>query len=678
MDEILEIDQTNGQQMLAYDLIANTNSSFFLTGRAGSGKTTFLRNVQRMVGKQFVVLAPTGVAAILAGGETVHSFFGLPLNVCGEDTYGNINQFKFPILVHADTIIIDEVSMVRCDTIDAIDRTLRAVMHSGLPFGGKQMVLMGDLFQLPPIARKGAETEMLQSMYGMTNEFYFYKAHVFERMSMPKIEFQKIYRQENADFLRVLEDVRMNRVTSADINLLNSRVATPAADDGMVITLATVNSVADGINQTRMAAINSREYVYEGEVSGKFEEKRFPVDKELRLKVGAQVMFVRNDMQRRWANGTLGRVVGLSDDEIRVEVDGGAAYTVEKAAWESVSYEFNKKERKLLKTVNGTFTQYPLRLAWAITVHKSQGLTFDKMLLDMSRGFFASGQLYVALSRVRSLEGLFLSRPLYGSSYNTSAEVLAYASTFNDGRVIESELERGRAAYGNLRRHDNDGAAQQYLLLASRKLAEGNQGDALLAVDCCLDTVICDDALFGSIPSVAPDASPFTRLMAAMHLYSGDYERAIACADTLLSAGDSVNAIYLKARALICLRRYQDADKVFDKYNDAALIKNIDSKSLYAISHLYEMHLHIGASAGLEMIQELVRFNRRYINGYVALRRIFRHHGLRLDATSRDPLVDAFNSAATDEAFRAAVDEAFRSSPRSVGYLRKLIKEMEL
>ena len=674
--EIIELDKTNVQQMRAYDLIANTNSSFFLTGRAGSGKTTFLRNVQRAVGKQFVVLAPTGVAAILAGGETIHSFFGLPLNVCGEDVYGNINQFKFPIVAHADTIIIDEVSMVRCDTIDAIDRTLRAVMHSSRPFGGKQMVLMGDLFQLPPIARKGAELEMLQSMYGITTDFYFYKAHVFERMPLPKIEFQKVYRQENADFLRVLEDVRMNRVTAADISLLNSRVATPTEADGMVITLATVNAVADGINQRQMAAIDSEEHVYEGVVCDKFEEKRFPVEKELRLKVGAQVMFVRNDMQRRWANGTLGKVVGLTDDEISVEVEGGDVYTVERTVWESVSYEFDKKERKLLKTVNGTFTQYPLRLAWAITVHKSQGMTFDKMLLDMSRGFFASGQLYVALSRVRSIDGLFLSRAVYASSCNTSTEVIAYASSFNDERMIESELERGRVAYGSLRRHDNDEAARQYLLLASRKLAEGNAGDALLAADCCLDTVICDDALFGSIQPVAPGASPHVRLMAVMHLYSGDYARAIACADTLLSADVSLNAIYVKGRALMRLGRDKEADAVFDRLGGTDLMNAIDSKTMYAIANLYQS-LGLGADSDLRWMRRVVNGNPRYANGYVAMRRMMRRHHITLDSASRDNLVDAFNSPITDDAFCALIDEGFRSSPRSIGYLRKCIKEQD-
>ena len=246
------IDTQNKQQMMAFELIANTNSSFFLTGRAGTGKTTFLRNVQKMVSKQFITLAPTGVAAILAGGDTIHSFFGLPMDVCMPGTMGKMSEARIQTLIHIDTIIIDEVSMVRCDIIDAIDYTMRKVLRSSLPFGGKQVIFVGDIFQLPPVVKQGVEREMMNDIYH-TDVYYFYKADVIKRMRLVKIEFQKVYRQEDTDFLRILEDVRLNRLKSEDLMHLNERVCQPSKEDGMVITLTSRNCTADSINQKRLA-----------------------------------------------------------------------------------------------------------------------------------------------------------------------------------------------------------------------------------------------------------------------------------------------------------------------------------------------------------------------------------------------------------------------------------------
>ena len=271
------LDTQNRQQMLAYELIANTNSSFFLTGRAGTGKTTFLRKVQKMVDKQFVTLAPTGVAAILAGGDTIHSFFGLPMDVCVPGTMGKMGEARIQTLLHTDTIIIDEVSMVRCDIIDAIDYTMRKTLRSTLPFGGKQIIFVGDMFQLPPVVKQGAERNFIHDLY-QTDDFFFYKADVIKRMRMVKIEFQKVYRQEDEDFLRILENVRLNKTTPENLMRLNERVCQPTKEDGMVITLASLNKTADDLNQKRLSEIDAEEYVYEGTVTGRFEEKRFPVD----------------------------------------------------------------------------------------------------------------------------------------------------------------------------------------------------------------------------------------------------------------------------------------------------------------------------------------------------------------------------------------------------------------
>ena len=404
-----KIDTENKQQVLAYELIANTNSSFFLTGRAGTGKTTFLRKVQKMIDKQFITLAPTGVAAILAGGDTIHSFFGLPMDVCYPGTMGNLNEARIQTLLHTDTIIIDEVSMVRCDIIDAIDYTLRKTLRSPQPFGGKQIIFVGDMFQLPPVVARKEEFELMQDLYH-TENFFYYKADVIKRIRLVKIEFEKIYRQDDELFRHILDNVRLNRVTPEDLMNLNERVCQPSKEDGMVITLASRNCTADAINERCLAEIDSEEYVYEGSVQGTFDEKRFPVEKTMRLKVGAQVMFTRNDVQKRWANGTLGKIAKLTQDEVQVTTNAGDTYVVPCCSWDSFSYDYDKEAKKLKKEVTGTFTQYPLKLAWAITVHKSQGMTFDKMSLDLSKGMFAAGQLYVALSRVRSLDGLYLSK----------------------------------------------------------------------------------------------------------------------------------------------------------------------------------------------------------------------------------------------------------------------------
>ena len=442
-------DNENKELMLAYELIANTNSSFFLTGRAGTGKTTFLRNVQMNVNKQFITLAPTGIAAILAGGETIHSFFGLPMEVCTPMTCGNMNEARIQSLIHADTIIIDEVSMVRCDIVDAIDNTLRKILSNTQPFGGKQIVFVGDMFQLPPVIQKGAEHDLLQDIY-QTENFFFYKANVIKRIRLAKIEFKKVYRQdEDKQYLHILDNIRMNKVTPEELMHLNQRVIQPKGEDGMVITLASLNKTADSINQQRLAVIDSKEYVYEGTITGRFEASKLPVDLNLRLKVGAQVMFTRNDQHKRWANGTLAKVTKLSKDEIQVVLDNGYSYAVPCATWESYSYEYDRESRKLKKELTGSFTQFPLKLAWAITIHKSQGLTFDKMVLDLSRGLFVSGQLYVALSRVRSLDGLFLTKSVLSQYAHTSDEIIAYANGYNDKRLIDSEIESGKAVYLN-------------------------------------------------------------------------------------------------------------------------------------------------------------------------------------------------------------------------------------
>ncbi len=672
------IDTQNKQQVMAYELIANTNSSFFLTGRAGTGKTTFLRNVQKMVDKQFVTLAPTGVAAILAGGDTIHSFFGLPMDVCIPGTMGKMSESRILALIHADTIIIDEVSMVRCDIVDAIDYTMRKTLRNMQPFGGKQVIFVGDMFQLPPVVKQGAEYELMHDLYN-TNDFFFYKADVIKRMRLVKIEFQKVYRQEDEDFLRILENVRLNKTMPENLMHLNERVSQPTKEDGAVITLASLNKTADTINQKRLAEIEAEEYIYEGTVQGKFEEKRFPVDLTLKLKVGAQVMFTRNDQHKRWVNGTIGKVIKLTKDEIQVTTDGGNTYVVPNCSWESYSYEYDKESKKMKKELMGTFTQYPLRLAWAITVHKSQGMTFDKMYLDLSRGMFAAGQLYVALSRVRSLNGLFLSRPIIPQYAHTNKEVLQYASGYNDEQVINSEIESGKAVYELLHHHDYDEAAKQYLLLVQKKAEAGDIKEAMQQAKRFLDTVICDDELFGcinEIPLGLKEANHWAPkfLVALLSLYAGEYGQALKFANSVLAQHQCQEALYVKSRCLTMMEQYQEADAVNVLMGDVFDMATPDVKVLYSIAMLNELHI---GDPGLNLMQELIKARPKYNKGILSLRFLMKRKGQTLEKKSDEAreLVDDFNSGISEEEFAQKLLTAREKAPKAVEYLLRLIKK---
>lgn len=565
------VDRTNVRQVQAFELVANTNQSFFLTGRAGTGKTTFLRNIQAMTDKQFIVVAPTGIAAIVAGGVTIHSFFGLDLQVQGPKDHGNhFSDDKLEIVEACDTIIIDEVSMVRCDIVDSIDRTLRIIMRSPLPFGGKQMIFVGDMFQLPPVLRSGPETEAMMEYYG-TDKPYFFKAHVFERMDLPTIEFTKVYRQEDTAFLGVLNEIRSGHSDNNGLGLLNARCCRPEETEVPVITLTPYRKVVSTINDDRLAKIDSETFEYEGVVNGKFGKKEddgsfrednFPAPMKLSLKNGAQVMFTRNDPTHRWCNGTMGTVVGLDKDNVQVRV-GDDVFDVAPIAWESYEYKFDKAEKKLSKEVTGTFTQYPLKLAWAVTIHKSQGLTFDRMVLDLSKGTFTSGQLYVALSRVRSLEGLYLSRPITASDIKSDREVTAFAGGFNDDAEITARLEEGRVLYPYLKAGDYDGAAAEYLRLAMAAMNDGRQKDAAKLLKSMFSIIVSDEALYGitdDMPEVPGRGLAFSFNNAALCLYGGRPEKAIAYADEILEKRELYEAMYMKCRAFEKLGRLEEAD----------------------------------------------------------------------------------------------------------------------
>lgn len=674
------LDTTNKEQMLAFELIANTNSSFFLTGRAGTGKTTFLNNVQKIVKKQFVTLAPTGVAAILAGGDTIHSFFGFPLEVCGPGTCGKLNEARILTIIHADTIIIDEVSMLRCDLVDAIDYTLRKTMRSTLPFGGKQIIFVGDVFQLPPIVKAGAEFDLLKDIYN-TDTFFFYKADVIKRMRLPKIEFRKVYRQGDEKFLGILENIRMNKVTPYNLLELNKRICEPTEDDGVVITLSSRKATAEKINAEHLASIDAEEFVFDGYVEGNFNEKDMPVSKELRLKVGAQVMFVRNDPHRRWANGTLGKVTKLGKDEIQVTTNEGNTYAVPATSWDSCSYEYDRKAKKLKKQVTGVFVQFPLKLAWAITVHKSQGMTFDKLTLNLSKGMFASGQLYVALSRVRSLEGLFLSSSIVPQYAHTSLEVMEYAEGFNNEHDINSEIESGKAVYEALNSHDYDEAAKQYLLLAYKHACRGDAAEAMEQINRCLDTMVADEHIMGlleAVPAYLADEETWQTdlLKAVFSLYAGEYEQAIIHADKTLSHHAQQKALFVKCRALTMLGRYDEADEVNVQLAEYFDFDTPCANVLYELSMLNELHMN---EPGLDYMRKLILARPKYDGGYLALRMLMKRHNQSLESSqdTLSDLVEAFNSDISQEEFAAILSKAKTESPKSIQYLRRRIKSQD-
>lgn len=411
---------TNPELELANTLIAQTGTNIFLTGKAGTGKTTFLRTLVKESPKRMIILAPTGIAAINAGGMTIHSFFQLPFAPYIPGTaFGGDAKYRFRfgkeklnIMRSIDLLVIDEISMVRADLLDAIDDVLRRFRRNSKPFGGVQLLLIGDIQQLPPVA-KNDEWQMLSEYYDSP---YFFSSHALRETSFCTIELKKVYRQSDAHFLALLNAIRENRCTGNDIKELNSRYIpgfNPSNDDGY-IRLTTHNIQAQQINQRKLDELPTKSYKFKANIEGNFPDYSYPTDLELELKKGAQVMFVKNDISgmHRYANGTIGRITNVSHEGIEVMVnETGTRVNLEEAEWANAKYRLDEETKEIVEEVEGIFKQYPLKLAWAITVHKSQGLTFDKAIIDVSSSF-AHGQAYVALSRCRTLEGLVLSSPI--------------------------------------------------------------------------------------------------------------------------------------------------------------------------------------------------------------------------------------------------------------------------
>ena len=451
-------DTSNKEFQDALNLVKYTRQSIFLTGKAGTGKSTFLRYVCANIRKKHVVLAPTGIAAINAGGSTLHSFFKLPFYpLLPDDPKLSLQRnqiydfFKYTkphrkLLEELELVIIDEISMVRADIIDAVDRILRVYSHNlREPFGGKQLLLVGDVFQLEPVV-KGDERDILNRFYPTP---FFFSARVFSQIELVSIELQKVYRQTDSRFINVLDHIRNNTAAAADLQLLNTRYGAPmtGGEDDMYITLATRRDNVDYINEKKLAELPGEPTVFRGEIRGDFPTSSLPTAEELVLKPGAQVIFIKNDYERRWVNGTIGVVNGfdLAEGTLYIITDDGRECSVKQDSWRNIRYTYNEEKKQIEEEELGTFTQFPVRLAWAITVHKSQGLTFSRAVIDFTGGVFAGGQTYVALSRCTSLEGIQLRKPISRADIFVRPEIVQFSERFNNRQAIERALKEAQA-----------------------------------------------------------------------------------------------------------------------------------------------------------------------------------------------------------------------------------------
>lgn len=423
------MERGNFELDVARFIVEKTDMSLFLTGKAGTGKTTFLREVVRYTKKKCIVLAPTGIAAVNAGAMTIHSFFQFGLGpfvqgVIEPKSDFRINKSKLELIRHLQLLIIDEVSMVRADLMDHIDVELRRIRRNSKPFGGVQLLMIGDLQQLPPIAH-GGEDELLRQYY---KTLYFFSSAALKSMKYSCIELKNVYRQTDRHFIDILNHARDCTLTSQDISDLNARYIpgfSPKPEDGY-IRLMTHNRQVDYVNETELEKLDSKPYTFVAAVTGTFPEDSYPTADSLTLKKGAQVMFIKNDPERRFINGTLGEVKSIDKNSIAVRLaESGAVIDVEPMEWQNIRYQFDEESKEISSKQIGRFKQYPLKATWAITVHKSQGLTFEKAIIDVHAAF-SPGQAYVALSRCRILDGLVLSSPVSASVFMRDNAVDAY------------------------------------------------------------------------------------------------------------------------------------------------------------------------------------------------------------------------------------------------------------
>ena len=616
----MELDLDNIEFQTALDLIQETNQSFFLTGKAGTGKSTFLKHIVETTSKNFVVVAPTGIAAVNVGGVTIHSFFQFPLRpLLPEDE--DIKVFwkdseKRKIITAMDTLIIDEVSMVRADLIDGIDFSLRRNGgNPNLPFGGKQVVFVGDIFQLEPVTiRNSGEQKIISEIYGSS---YFYNAKVFQRVNLFTVELQKVYRQTDPTFIDLLDKVRVKETLQTDIDKINSRVfsETELKKKEFAITLTTKNDLADRVNSIKLSELKTNPFKYTAEVSGEFEESKYPTEPEMILKEGAQVIFIKNDTDKRWVNGTIGQVNELTDTTIKVKLKDGSVHSVEKRVWENIKYQYNKEKKKIEQEIVGTFKQYPLKLAWAITIHKSQGLTFDRVVIDFGDGTFASGQAYVALSRATTFEGLFLKQKMHTTDIYIDEEIKDFAKTFNDKSLISQKLHDGKEFYQFSRIDYWEKAGKYFFKKALTSLKANKFNDAYENLIAGYNYITCDctngnwfnkeevEDIFSSANNFDCSAFKLDFLKAFIFHYTEKFGAALNSINSFIDLQPSNEiGFYFKGKILLGLDKHSEAVESFGK----ALELKLTNRTLYRIGRTKEQFLN---DFGLNEMYEAIVIN---------------------------------------------------------------------
>lgn len=424
----------NDEFKKALALFEESSDPILLTGKAGTGKSTLLKYFIENTPHNVAVLAPTGIAALNIKGQTIHSFFEFKPSITVEKAKKiakrlRIQHGKDSVYHHVKILVVDEISMVRADLFDCMDEFLKIMLgKKELPFGGMKLILVGDLYQLPPVLRQ-TEKEHFAQLYPSP---YFFHSHVYPTLKLKTVELTHVYRQSDSDFVNFLNKVRNNSITPNDIEWFNKRCFQSGhkieknKSNNLAITLAATNAQANEINQLHLEKLSGKPHTFNAEVSGDFGTESFPTETELKLKKEAQVMLLNNDAERRWVNGSMAKITALTDKQITITLENGEIEEVEPVTWEIFSYDFDKTKNKLITKPQGTFKQYPIRLAWAVTIHKSQGKTFEQVTIDVGRGTFATGQMYVALSRCRTLEGLRIKKPLKKSDIFVDWKILKF------------------------------------------------------------------------------------------------------------------------------------------------------------------------------------------------------------------------------------------------------------
>lgn len=674
----MTLDTNNIEFQTALELIQETNQSFFLTGKAGTGKSTFLKHIVETVSKDFVVVAPTGIAAVNVGGVTIHSFFQFPLRpLLPEDEDIKIfwkDSEKRKIISAMETLIIDEISMVRADLIDGIDYSLRKNGgNPNLPFGGKQVVFVGDIFQLEPVTIKNSgEQKIISEIYGSS---YFYNAKVFERVSLFTVELQKVYRQTDSTFISLLDKVRVKEISQTDLNRINTRVFSQSElnKNDFAITLTTKNDLAGTVNFKKLTELKTDPFTYNAEVSGEFEESKYPTEPELTLKIGAQVIFIKNDTDKRWVNGTIGQVSGLTDTEIKVKLKDGEIYSVEKRIWENIKYQYDKEKKKIKQEIVGTFKQYPLKLAWAITIHKSQGLTFERVVVDFGSGTFASGQAYVALSRATSFEGLFLKQKLNSTDIYIDDEIKEFAKTFNDQTRINESLIVGKKVFKYQKNNDIERIGDLYFKSAITNIENGNFKSAYNELLAGFENVSCDCALTTLIESryeqitLSLKSNPITCSLSELDFIraviyyfpdsgnfgqeqKGIYKRALPLIESYLDDNpNSEIGHYLKGRVLSGLENFEEA---ISELEFALSIKET-SRTHYRIGRIKEQKLQ---QFGIDHLYKSILQNPSSLCSLRWFKDCCDSRGIKIQTSTNKLLANEFNNKSTDE-FRKTVNQ---------------------